>query len=133
MPGSATDPGADAPLVRWIRATQRHPHEAAIAGGIAAEAGAAIAASHGLVARVDLASGRPHDLHGEKRLSMLPCEVGRTGRDAWVACALGAKPGSRILSLSWRASLETEAQEQFAVHRHPLDDERVAGEPPVAL
>ncbi|WP_437935022.1 hypothetical protein [Sorangium sp. So ce341] len=94
--GDAPEPGADAPLLRWIRATGRHPLEAAIASG-AAWASAAITASHGLLARVDLASGALHELasfgRGDGWLSA--CGVGRAGRSAWVACALGEEGADR--------------------------------------
>ncbi|WP_437596731.1 hypothetical protein WMF28_29635 [Sorangium sp. So ce590] len=92
--GGAPEPGAGAPLLRWIRATGRHPLEAAIASG-AAWTGSAITASHGLLARVDLASGALHEVapvgRGDRWLSA--CGVGRAGRSAWVACALGEEGG----------------------------------------
>ncbi|WP_437808470.1 hypothetical protein [Sorangium sp. So ce1078] len=91
----APEPGAGAPLLRWIRATGRHPLEAAIASG-AAWASSAITASHGLLARVDLASGALHELAPFGRGDWLnACGVGRAGRSAWVACALGEEGADR--------------------------------------
>ncbi|WP_437275732.1 hypothetical protein WME90_31390 [Sorangium sp. So ce375] len=85
----APEPGAGAPLLRWIRATGRHPLEAAISSG-AAWASTAITASHGVLARVDLASGALHEIAPFGRGDWLDaCGVGRAGRAAWVACALG--------------------------------------------
>src|SRR5690606_21607819 len=53
----APAPSGEAPLLRWIRATGRDPLEAAIASGTLAAPGVALAASHGLVARVDVRTG----------------------------------------------------------------------------
>ncbi|XXX73757.1 hypothetical protein WMF30_39545 [Sorangium sp. So ce134] len=93
--GAAPEPGADAPLLRWIRATGRHPLEAAISSG-AAWTSAAITASHGLLARVDLASGALHEVAPFGRGDWLnACGVGRAGRSAWVACALGEEGADR--------------------------------------
>ncbi|WP_437586682.1 hypothetical protein [Sorangium sp. So ce1000] len=87
--GEAPEPDAGAPLLRWISATGRHPLEAAISSG-AAWASTAITASHGVLARVDLASGALDEVASFGRGDWLDvCGVGRAGRAAWVACALG--------------------------------------------
>ncbi|WP_437903346.1 hypothetical protein WME95_33045 [Sorangium sp. So ce327] len=85
----APEPGPGAPLLRWIRATGRHPLEAAISSG-AVWTSAAITASHGVLARVDLTTGALHEVAPFGRGDWLNvCGVGRAGRAAWVACALG--------------------------------------------
>ncbi|WP_437523067.1 hypothetical protein WME79_33245 [Sorangium sp. So ce726] len=85
----APEPGPGAPLLRWIRATGRHPLEAAISSG-AAWTSTAITASHGVLARVDLATGALQEVAPFGRGDWLNvCGVGRAGRAAWVACALG--------------------------------------------
>ncbi|WP_437671074.1 hypothetical protein [Sorangium sp. So ce131] len=96
-PRSAPGPGAGAPLLRWIHETGRDPLEAAIASGAAAGAGEAIAASHGLLARVDLGSGTLRALDPIGRGSWVSaCGVGRAGRAAWVACALGEQASDTL-------------------------------------
>ncbi|WP_437792711.1 hypothetical protein [Sorangium sp. So ce693] len=85
----APEPGPGAPLLRWIRATGRHPLEAAISSG-AAWSSTAITASHGVLARLDLATGALQEVAPFGRGDWLnACGVGRAGRAAWVACALG--------------------------------------------
>ncbi|WP_129351489.1 hypothetical protein [Sorangium cellulosum] len=121
-PGSsAPDPAEGAPLLRWIHETGRAPLEVAISGGAAAGAGAAIAASHGLLARVDIASGAPRDLVVFGRGSGVgACGVGRAGRAAWIACALGDEASDR-------------PHDPFGVRRIELAGGRLGGAPPVVL
>ncbi|WP_437955451.1 hypothetical protein WME76_28570 [Sorangium sp. So ce119] len=120
LDGRATDPGA--PLLRWIQATGRHPLEVAIASG-ARGAGFAVAASHGLLARVDLASGALLELAPFGRGAWVDaCGAGRAGRSAWVACALGDEAPAR-----------RDVHDPFGVLQVPLAGGRLGGEPPVVL
>jgi hypothetical protein len=79
----------EGPLLRWVRATSRDPLEAAASGGIRDDAGNALVASHGLVARVSLATGELLELVG---LGPLPtgtrCGSGKRGDMALFACSL---------------------------------------------
>lgn len=82
-------PRDEAPLLKWIRLTERDPLEAAAASGVEASGGAAIIASHGLVARVDTKTGAIGDLREfAKGFGLAPCALSRAGRSAWVACTL---------------------------------------------
>ncbi|WP_437303690.1 hypothetical protein [Sorangium sp. So ce388] len=118
-------PGAGAPLLTWIDATGRHPLEAAIASGArsAGGAGAAIAASHGLLARVDLGSGALLELARFGRGSWVSaCGAGRAGRSAWVACALGEEAPAR-----------RDVHDPFGVLQIPLDGGGLGEEAPVVV
>ncbi|MGK3978896.1 hypothetical protein WMF38_45165 [Sorangium sp. So ce118] len=117
-----TWPGAGAPLLTWIDATGRHPLEAAIASG-ARGAVSAVAASHGLLARVDLGSGALLELAPFGRGSWVSaCGAGRAGRSAWVACALGEEAPAR-----------RDVHDPFGVLQIPLDGGRLGAETPVVL
>ncbi|WP_437630995.1 hypothetical protein [Sorangium sp. So ce854] len=123
-PPAPGDPGAGAgaPLLRWIQATGRLPLEAAIASG-ARGAGFAVAASHGLLARVDLATGAPLELAPFGRGAWVnACGAGRAGRSAWVACALGDEAPAR-----------RDLHDPFGVLHVPLAGGRLGGEPPAVL
>ncbi|WP_437775728.1 hypothetical protein [Sorangium sp. So ce1097] len=123
-PPAPGDPGAGAgaPLLRWIQATGRHPIEAAIASG-ARGAGFAVAASHGLLARVDLATGALIELAPFGRGAWVnACGAGRAGRSAWVACALGDEAPAR-----------RDLHDPFGVLHVPLAGGRLGGEPPAVL
>ncbi|WP_437752953.1 hypothetical protein [Sorangium sp. So ce1389] len=115
-------PGAGAPLLTWVDATGRHPLEAAIASG-ARGAGSAIAASHGLLARVDLGSGALLELARFGRGSWVSaCGAGRAGRSAWVACALGEEAPAR-----------RDVHDPFGVLQVPLDGGHLGEEAPVVV
>jgi hypothetical protein len=82
-------PAGEAPLLQWIRLTGRDPLDAAIASGVAAGPRLAIAASHGLLARVETTSGTLLDLAVFARGSgVSACGIGGTAAAAWIACAL---------------------------------------------
>ncbi|WP_438014795.1 hypothetical protein WMF18_28395 [Sorangium sp. So ce315] len=118
----AAGAGVGAPLLRWIQATGRHPIEAAIASG-ARGAGFAVAASHGLLARVDLATGAPLALAPFGRGAWVnACGAGRAGRSAWVACALGDEAPAR-----------RDLHDPFGVLHVPLAGGPLGGEPPAVL
>ncbi|WP_437500902.1 hypothetical protein [Sorangium sp. So ce1099] len=115
-------PGAGAPLLTWIDATGRHPLEAAIASG-ARGAVSAVAASHGLLARVDLGSAALLELAPFGRGSWVSaCGAGRAGRSAWVACALGEEAPAR-----------RDVHDPFGVLQIPLDGGRLGEGAPVVL
>jgi hypothetical protein len=82
-------PAGEVPLVRWLRSTGRDPLEAVASGGVDLPDGRALAASHGLVARVEPRTGAVDaivDLARAKGLG--PCGVGRSARSAWIACTI---------------------------------------------
>jgi hypothetical protein len=84
----------EAPLLRWIRTTGRDPLEATASGGLDLPGGGALVASHGLLARVDPRSGAIPELVDIARArGASPCGAGRSGRTAWVACAVADEPG----------------------------------------
>lgn len=81
--------GGEGPLLRWVRATSRDPLEAAASGGIRDDAGNAVVASHGLVARVSLATGELLELVGlGPQPTGMRCGSGRRGDTAVFACSL---------------------------------------------
>ncbi len=86
LPGSAA---GDPPIVRWARTTGRDPVDAAVVAGVPTAAGEALVASHGLVARLDPASGAVIGVFELARgTGMNACALARAGRTAWIACAL---------------------------------------------
>jgi len=110
--------GAEAPLLRWARVTGRDPLEAAVASGVPLSPGVAMAASHGLLARVDLRAGVVLDLSEFASGSGVNlCGVGSSARVAWVACAL-SEEGQQDL------------HDPFGVLRVPLGAGRLAADRP---
>ena len=91
------DPPAAAPsepaLVRWIRVTSRDPLEAIAAGGVDLPSGAALVASHGLLARVDPKAGAIGELVELSHGQWVPCSAARAGGIAWVACSMPPAEG----------------------------------------
>jgi hypothetical protein len=114
-------PAGEAPLLRWIRTTGRDPLDAAIASGVAAGPGVALAASRGLLAHVEMTSGTLLDLTAFAQGSGISaCGIGGTGRAAWVACALSEDASGDLYN-------------PFGVFRVPLAAGRPAPEPPALM
>lgn len=83
------EPVTEAPLLKWIRVTERDPLEAAASSGVEAQGGAALIASHGLIARVDTKTGAIGELHEfAKGYGLSTCAMARSGASAWAACTL---------------------------------------------
>ncbi|MCC6557699.1 MAG: hypothetical protein IT372_32500, partial [Polyangiaceae bacterium] len=117
----APAPAVEAPLLRWIRATGRDPLEAAIAGGALAAPGVALAASHGLVARIDVQTGVVLEIAEFARGGGVnACAVGGTEHAAWIACALSEDAGQDLY-------------DPFGVLRVPLGGARLDPERPSLL
>ncbi|MRG97945.1 hypothetical protein [Polyangium spumosum] len=77
------------PLVKWIRATHKDPLTIAASSGVLLPDGGALAASHGMLARVDTKTGLVTAVSEFARSDDLgPCTLGRAGKDAWLACPL---------------------------------------------
>jgi hypothetical protein len=91
-------PAGPAPLLRWIQTTARDPLEAAASGGIDLGPRGALVASHGLIARVDPATGAILELsefaHGKW---MNACSAAAAGDGALIACALSEDQGGADL------------------------------------
>ena len=82
-------PAAEAPILRWIRVTGRDPLDAVASGGLELPAGGMLAASNGLLARIDPASGAVPELIEIARGKWIgSCGAGRAQGTAWVACTL---------------------------------------------
>lgn len=121
MEDAAQPRAPEPPLLRWVRLTGRDPLEAAVASGAADGQGVAVAASHGLVARIDLATGAVLELAEFARGNGVnTCGVGGTERAAWVACALSEDAGEELY-------------DPFGVLRVPLGAGRIAVERPALL
>jgi hypothetical protein len=110
----------EAALLRWIRASARDPLEAAASGGIDLGGGAALIASHGMIARVDLRTGAIGELVEVAHGKWVPCSAGRAGRAAWVACTLPDGQGADVF-------------DPFGVIRVPLDGPHLAPEKPALV
>lgn len=86
------------PLLRWIQITGRDPLEAAASGGIDLGARGALVASHGLLARIDPATGAILELveiaHGKW---MSACSAAAADDGAFIACALSEDQGGADL------------------------------------
>jgi hypothetical protein len=119
---SGTD--ADAPLVRWVRATERDPIELAAEIGVDLGNGVALVASHGMVAKVDLRAGVVTELlQFAKGRYLTPCALARTGQSAWIGCAVSEEEvgAGRDLFDPW------------AVMRVPLEEPKLRVEKPVLV
>lgn len=119
---------ADPPLVRWIRGSLRDPLEAAAAGGLDLPAGGALVASHGMVARVDPRSGSIGELVELARGKWVPCNAGRVGTSAWLACTLPDRPSDEHRD---RPGLDL--FDPFGVLRLPLGVSPLAPDRPVLM
>lgn len=98
--GRAVDPPAatnTSPLVRWIRTTGTDPIAAAAHSGVEIGEGAALVASNGLIARIDLKTGTitaleefaPDARNGT-------CTMQHAGNSAWLACPIAEQPNSDV-------------------------------------
>ena len=86
------------PLLRWIQITGRDPLEAAASGGIDLGARGALVASHGLLARVDPATGAILELLEFARGKwMSACSAAAADDGAFIACALSEDQGGADL------------------------------------
>jgi hypothetical protein len=82
-------PGNVPPLLRWIRATHRDPLALAANSGVELPGRIALVASHGLLARVDLATGLVTTATEFARGTGLgPCQLAHAGSSAFIACAV---------------------------------------------
>ena len=111
---------AEPALLRWIRASGRDPLEAAAAGGLGLPSGGALVASHGMIARVDPASGAVSDIVEIARAKWVPCNAARAGETAWVACTLPDGGGRDLF-------------DPFGVLKVPLAEAKLAPERPVLV
>lgn len=88
--GAMRDPPApqsEAHILRWIRVTERDPLEAAAASGVESAPGTAIAASHGLLARIDLNTGAILEMQQfSNGYGLTPCTLTKAGAHAWLGC-----------------------------------------------
>lgn len=113
------EPSGEIPLLRWIRVTERDPLDVAAASGVELPGGAALIASHGLLARVDTQSGSISDLvEFSKGYGLGACEVGRAGAAAWLGCIVSedGEGGGFV--------------DPFAVLRVPVSASKLAPEAP---
>nr|AYM52626.1 hypothetical protein [Aetherobacter sp.] len=86
------------PLLRWIQITGRDPLEAAASGGIDLGPRGALVASHGLLARVDPATGAILELVEFARGKwMNACSAAAADDGAFIACALSEDQGGADL------------------------------------
>jgi hypothetical protein len=86
------------PLLRWIQLTGRDPLEAAASGGIDLGSRGALVASHGLLARVDPATGAILELVEFARGKwMNACSAAAADDGAFIACALSEDQGGADL------------------------------------
>jgi len=86
------------PLVRWIRTTGTDPIAAAAQGGVEIGEGAALVASKGLIARIDLKTGTITALEefAPDASSNSTCTLQRAGNSAWLACGVAEQPNSDV-------------------------------------
>ncbi len=98
--GRAVDPPTDSnasPLVRWVRKTGTDPIATAAQNGVEIGEGAALVASNGLIARVDLKTGTITALEEfgpDARNGVCPLQ--RAGNSAWLACPIAEQPNSDV-------------------------------------
>jgi hypothetical protein len=129
----AMDPpaaAAEAATLRWVRASGRDPLEALATAGLELPAGGALAASHGMLARIDARSGAVAELVEVARGKWVPCTAARAAGAAWVACSL---PDSSDAHTNGPDRVRAELFDPFGVMRVPLGEPRLTPDKPVLM
>jgi hypothetical protein len=107
-------PTTEAPLLKWIRRTERDPLGEAAQGGVLLPSGEGLIAAMGLLARVDMKTGLVNEVVEVAGEEARACSVVRGGDSAWLGCSLP----------------ESEANEElydpFGVYRIPLTGGKIA-------
>lgn len=86
-------PHDEAPLLKWIRRTERDPLGEAALSGVLLPSGEALVAAGGLLARVDLKSGLPTEVIEVSPDESRSCTIARAGETAWLGCSLPESEG----------------------------------------
>ncbi|MBK8258670.1 MAG: hypothetical protein IPK82_39175 [Polyangiaceae bacterium] len=79
---------SEAPLVKWVRRTERDPLSEVAQSGILTPTGDALVAASGLLARVDLKSGLVTELVEVSGDEARVCALVRAGDTGWLGCSL---------------------------------------------
>jgi hypothetical protein len=112
-------PQNEAPLLKWIRRTERDPLSEVAQGGVLLPSGEALVASAGLLARVDLKTGLVTEVVEVGGEEARACTIARAGDTGWLGCSLPDSEASDDL------------YEPFGVYKISLGGGKIAPERPV--
>lgn len=120
--GSAVEqqiPATEAPLLKWIRRTERDPLGEAAQNGVLLPNGEALVASSGLLARVDLKTGLVTEVVEVAGDEARTCSIARAGDTGWLGCSLPESEAGEDL------------YDAFGVYKISLSGGKIAPERPV--
>lgn len=112
-------PADEAPLVKWVRRTERDPLAEAAQSGVLLPSGDALVAMAGLLARVDMKTGLVSDVVEISGDDTRACTIVRAGDTGWLGCSLPEKEAGDDL------------YDAFGVYKISLAGGKLAPERPV--
>ncbi len=112
-------PHDEAPLLKWIRRTERDPLGEAAQSGVMLPNGEALVAASGLLARVDLKTGLVNEVVEISGEEARACFIARAGDTGWLGCSLPESESSDDL------------YDAFGVYKISLAGGKIAPERPV--